>query len=473
MASPDTPSAPGFKEALATLKQLADVFLLSGRRAAAVVTEEDAPRRSGAMILDERGHVRALDAGAEQLFRRRQTDLVGTSAASLIGTIPAQGARWAIVDRFEEAGAPIWATRNDLVLDGRRCSVVSLHEGEPAAARSEIRYRHLVDQIPAVVFSAALDGGLHELYVSPQIEGLLGYSQEEWLASPVLWYERLHRDDRRTLDREFARGCATGGPFRADCRFLRRDGRIVWVHGEARLIRDGAGAPILLQGVAFDISETKRAEEIASASLREKETLLKEIHHRVKNNLQVTSSLLRLQAERVEDESARRALREGQSRIRSMALVHELLYRSKDLSRVDLAEYVRDLVRQLVRSHGAEAAHVRVETRLTSVAMPIDIAVPCGLILNELVSNALKHAFPAGHKGLIEVAIEARDRSYVLTVRDDGVGLPSDLDPAATTTLGLRLVRTLADQLGAELLVRSKGGTEVSLRLPRPGGALP
>src|SRR5919198_74500 len=124
---------------------------------------------------------------------------------------------------------------------------------------------------------------------------------------------------------------------------------------------DARGAPVLLQGVAFDITETKRAEELVRASLREKETLLMEIHHRVKNNLQVTSSLLKLQADRIADESAQRALREGQGRIRSMALVHELLYRSKDLANVNLGEYARDLTRQLLRSHGVDPSRVRVE----------------------------------------------------------------------------------------------------------------
>lgn len=127
---------------------------------------------------------------------------------------------------------------------------------------AEARFKMLVEQIPAVTFMAVLGEGLNEIYVSPHIEQMLGYTQEEWLSDPFLWYWRLHPDDRGIWNEEFARGCRTGGPFRADCRFLARDGSVVWVHGEARLLKDDLGRPMFLQGVAFDITEIKRAQEM-------------------------------------------------------------------------------------------------------------------------------------------------------------------------------------------------------------------
>jgi PAS domain S-box-containing protein len=336
-----------------------------------------------------------------------------------------------------------------------------------ASSTRELRYRNLVEQIPAVVFTAALDGGLYDLYVGPQIESLLGYTQEEWLRSPVLWYERLHPDDRRKLDQEFARGCATGGPFRAECRFVARDGHVVWVHGEARLISDPNG-PLLLQGVAFDITETKRAEELVRASLREKELLLKEIHHRVKNNLQITSSLLRLQLGKVSDENTRRVLRESQDRIRSMALVHEMLYRSPDLSRVDFREYLETLVRQLFRSHSVDVDRIRYTIAVDEGTLGIDVAMPCALIVNELVANSLKHAFPSGRGGTIAVSLQSTAGEHLLRVADDGAGLPPKMDFRKTETLGLQLVRTLTDQLGGRIERRSTGdGTQFEIRFPR------
>ncbi len=136
---------------------------------------------------------------------------------------------------------------------------------EDAASRlraAEQKYRTLVEQIPAVTFMAVLGEGKNEVYVSPHIEALLGYSQKEWLEDPFLWYTRLHPEDRALWNEEFTRGCLRGGPFRADCRFLARDGRVVWVHGEARIIKDDHGRPTLLQGVAFDITEVKQAHEV-------------------------------------------------------------------------------------------------------------------------------------------------------------------------------------------------------------------
>jgi PAS domain S-box-containing protein len=140
-----------------------------------------------------------------------------------------------------------------------------VHDAEARLRAAEARFRTLVEQIPAVTFMAVLGEGKNEIYVSPHIEQLLGYTQKEWLEDPFLWYWRLHPDDRQLWNEEFARGCRTGGPFRAECRFLARDGHVVWVHGEARIARDDLGRPLFLQGVAFDITETKKAQDFLLA----------------------------------------------------------------------------------------------------------------------------------------------------------------------------------------------------------------
>ena len=334
------------------------------------------------------------------------------------------------------------------------------------AAIVEARYRALVEQIPAVTFMASLERGLSNVYVSPQIEALLGFSQEEWMSDPVLWFRQLHPDDRALWNEEFARGCAAGGPFRAECRFLTKTGEVVWVHGEARLISDESGQPVLLQGVAFDITETKKAAEIVKSSLREKELLLKEIHHRVKNNLQITSSLLRLQAAKIPDAAVRQVLRESQDRIRSMALVHEMLYRSQDLARVDFPQYVRALVPQLFRSYNP-GGRIRYRVEIDEIVFGVDLAVPCGLIINELVANALKHAFPGDRRGEICVRMRLEQDRYRLSVEDDGIGFPAGLDVSQTGTLGLQLVRTLTEQIGGRLQEKTGQGTAFVIDLPR------
>jgi len=335
------------------------------------------------------------------------------------------------------------------------------------ARRMEASFRSLVEQIPAVTFMAALDGGLNDVYVSPQIEALLGYTQEEWLSDPVLWFRRLHPDDRGLWSREFARGCMTGGPFHAECRFIARDGSTVWVRGDACIKRDERGRPLFLQGLAYDITDEKHSEEVIKASLREKETLLKEIHHRVKNNLQMTSSLLKLQASRIKDDASRRVLSESQGRIRAIALVHEMLYRSTDVSLIDFAAYMRQLVRQLALASSQKSARVAVRTEIDDAQLTVDSAVPCGLLVSELVTNCFKHAFPGEQRGDILVRFRATPTACELEVRDNGVGFPGVADPTTSASLGLELVRALAGQLHGHVeLSSSDTGTTVHVRLP-------
>jgi PAS domain S-box-containing protein len=471
---------PTVEQATAALLALASVFLPTGveeaRAAPAALSIPRASEPSAVVVVDQRGLVQAMDEHAERLWHLCATEAIGLPIEAILETTSmGQGGTGVAIGR-DETRTSVLVSRHALRGQDRTSSVLLIRRAdadERADARTQLRYRNLVEQIPAVVFTAALDGGQHDIYVGPQIENLLGYTQAEWLRNPVLWYERLHPDDRRLLDREFARGCATGGPFKAECRFIAADGRVVWVHGEARLIKDTAGYPLFLQGVAFDITETKRAEEMVRASLLEKELLLKEIHHRVKNNLQITSSLLRLQVAKTTDDGARQTLRESQDRIRSIALVHEMLYRAQDLSRVSFADYVRALVLQLFRSYNVVGRRVGHVVQIDRVELGIDVAVPYGLIVNELVANALKHAFPEGRAGEIQITMKAEPSHYVLTVRDDGVGMPPSLDWKHADTLGLQLVRALAAQLDGRLEVEVEvgRGTAVTLTVSRTGEA--
>src|SRR5436190_12772891 len=211
--------------------------------------------------------------------------------------------------------------------------------------------------------------------------------------------------------------------------------------------------------IVRDITDRRRAEELIQASLREKEALLREIHHRVKNNLQITSSLLRLQAGAIENGEARQAFAETQHRIRSMALVHEKLYQSTNLSRIDFGDYIRTLGDLLFKSFAADPSRIQLTVIGDEVLLSIDTAVPCGLIVNELLLNALKHAFPEGERGEIIVELaDGGDGWCRLAVRDDGVGLPDDMS-GDSGTLGLQLVRGLVAQLDGRLAIeRGRGG---------------
>jgi PAS domain S-box-containing protein len=218
-----------------------------------------------------------------------------------------------------------------------------------------------------------------------------------------------------------------------------------------------------------DLTERKEAEEQIKATLEEKVVLLKEIHHRVKNNLQVISSLLYLQSEQVADPQVRTVLQDSQNRVRSMALIHEKLYQAKDLVRVDMAEYIQNLSNYLFRSYAAHAGRVRLNVDVAAIQLAIDTAMPCGLIINELVSNALKHGFPDGRTGEIYIKLAQEEHgTYRLVVGDTGVGLPQAFNAVKTSSLGLQLVHTLVRQLDGAIDFSHEGGARFDIRFADP-----
>jgi PAS domain S-box-containing protein len=224
--------------------------------------------------------------------------------------------------------------------------------------------------------------------------------------------------------------------------------------------------PMVLSAIV-DISDRKQKEERIQAALREKDTLLGEIHHRVKNNLQVVHSLLDLQGDLVTDEKILGILRESQNRIKSMALIHQTLYESKDFVQVDFSTFLESLAPTLISSYGMDAERVSLVIEAAEVLLPINAAIPCGLVVNELISNALKHAFPAGRRGEIRIELAPEpDGRAMLSVSDDGVGIAEDYDLTRTTTLGLQLVALLTDQLGGEIEIQRSNPTRFILRFP-------
>jgi PAS domain S-box-containing protein len=261
----------------------------------------------------------------------------------------------------------------------------------------------------------------------------------------------------------------------------------------AQLLSNQAASAVenarLYERAQAEIAERMRVEKQITASLKEKEMLLKEIHHRVKNNLQIISSLLKLQSKGIQDAAALELFKESQSRVRSMALIHEKLYRSGDLANVDFAEYVQNLAASLVRSYRADSVPTVLRTDIQGVRLGIDAAVPCGLVINELITNALKYAFPPGWHSPIqtsatgesngqmaEIRVELRrsaDHQLTLIVADNGVGFPAGLDFRDTESLGMRLVNTLVDQLDGTLELSRNAGTEFKIMFPVPPGVEP
>jgi len=213
--------------------------------------------------------------------------------------------------------------------------------------------------------------------------------------------------------------------------------------------------------LSAEIAERRRAEEQLKTSLREKEVLLREIHHRVKNNLQVICSLLNLQSQYIKDPQARAMFKESQGRVKSMAIIHQKLCQSKDLAHINFAQHVQDLAGSLFRSYGANPDQTTLKVEVEDIVLGLDTIIPCTLIIHELMTNCFKYAFVDGRKGEIGIELRAeKDKRYRLVVRDNGVGLPKELDYRNTQSLGLQIVTALTDQLEGTLeLVRGTGTT--------------
>jgi two-component sensor histidine kinase len=240
---------------------------------------------------------------------------------------------------------------------------------------------------------------------------------------------------------------------------IRKDGSRVAIElSMANLVLDGH--IIGRVGVARDITDRQYAEEQIRASLQEKEVLLKEIHHRVKNNLQIISSLLNLQSKYINDPSAHQMFIDSQNRVKSMALIHEILFRSRDITRIDFAEYIKTISVQIFRSYGAYSKKIGLEVQVKDIMLDVDTAIPCGLIVTELVSNSLKHAFVDGREGSINISLFTSDScTLTLIVKDNGIGLSRDIDLQNADSLGLKLVRALVNQLAGQIEVDSTFGT--------------
>jgi two-component sensor histidine kinase len=245
-------------------------------------------------------------------------------------------------------------------------------------------------------------------------------------------------------------------------------------HMERQLLQDGQRAVLnILDDLAIEKSrledtqaEIMRSEQALRQALKEREVLLQEVHHRVKNNLQVISSLINMQVRVLEDGASREALAQCQMRVEAIALIHEKLYQSKDFARVPFSEYAKSLAHNVFLAIGASAATVALEFSTQDVALPVDKAIPCGLILNELITNSLKHAFRDGRSGTIRVSLARVEDRVELGVSDNGVGLPPGVDLQTSGSLGLQLIRMLSKQVGADLCVDGAHGMSVRLMIP-------
>jgi hypothetical protein len=305
------------------------------------------------------------------------------------------------------------------------------------------------------------------VYTNPKFDQMFGYASGELLGQHISIVNYLdEHSDSEEIYRQLMQAVINHGEISYEIQNVKKNGILFWC-GVTTSVFEHSEYGTVLVSVQQDITVQKQSEELVRASLREKEVLLKEIHHRVKNNLQIVDSLLQMQSRRTKDQKITSILWDSCNRIKSIALVHEKLYGSENLADIHFSSYILDLTAHLFESYTISSGCVNLDTHVEDIYLDIETAIPCGLIINELVSNALKYAFPNNREGVIQVEFYSNpDRSLTLSVRDNGIGIPADFDLAQSPSLGLVLVQNLVEQLDATLELKRGSGTEFRIILP-------
>jgi PAS domain S-box-containing protein len=385
---------------------------------------------------------------------------------------------------LETSGVPIFDASGSLLgYRGIDRDITERVRAEEALRESEERFRSLAKSSQDYIM--LYDRECRHLYENPAALRVAGFTEEDIIG-------KTHREagfDEQLCDlweEKITEVFRTGNPGQSIFEWESAEGT-VYLDWRLTPVLDKDGEVEIVLGISRDITEIKRVEEELRASLREKTVLLKEVHHRVKNNLQVIASLLDLQAESIQDPQVLRVFQNSQHRIRSMALIHETLYVSEDLARIDAAGYVHGVVNYLCMAYSAWDSAISVKVQVDEVPLDMDTAIPCGLIINELVSNALRHAFPPegdrppkgarppegdqprGEGGEIRVELRAAgDGQLCLVVSDNGVGLPPDVDWQDPPSLGLQLIHMLTRQLRGTLALDGSAGTAFKITFAEP-----
>lgn len=392
-----------------------------------------------------------------------------------------------------EAGAQDFLLKQDV--NHRHLTRSLLHAStRHIVAKRAAEHLHATMSLQAAILDSS---GLSIIATDPQglilsfnraAQHMLGYDAEEMINRQTLALihkpeemqaraEEIRQERNQTIEpgfEVFVTQARTGRMEEREWTYVRKDGSCLPVCLSVTALHDLAGNISGFLGIAADISERKQREAEIKAALREKETLLKEVYHRVKNNLQVVTSLFNLQQRSLPEGPVRTSLKESADRVRAMALVHEKLYQSANLSSIELGGYISDLCAQLGMAADAQARGIVFATQIAQVEVGLDLAVPLGLLLNELISNSLKHAFPGGRTGEIRVTLHCEaDGCAMLEVSDNGVGLAATQKSERPASLGLRLVQTLSRQLDAELsMTQARGAcTRIKFALVTPAQA--
>lgn len=337
-------------------------------------------------------------------------------------------------------------------------------EAEKAIMQSEEKYRVLFEYSPDFIILLTPDGKVID--INKSTTKFIHLSKEEIIGRSILELGVLFEEDMNEFI-EIRHRLMNGEPVEPfEFKIIDRNGEIHWMDAYLSLLKKEKNN-CAIQVILHDITRRKNYEKQIKQSLNEKDVLLKEIHHRVKNNMQVISSLLNLQSRYIEDKNAFRVFKESQNRIKSMALIHEKLYQSEDLTKIDFSEYLRSLTFHLFHSYSVDQSTIGLSINSENVLFDIETSIPCGLIINEILSNSLKYAFPDGREGVINIDLHLKGEKYVLIISDNGIGFPENLDFKDTETLGLRLVNILVNQINGVITLDKSGGTSFKIEFTK------
>jgi PAS domain S-box-containing protein len=439
---------------------------------------------SAMVMINDVGRIEMVNTQAERVFGYDRTELLGQPIEMLVPTRFRNG-HSGLRDAFLTApqSRPMGAGRDlyGLRKDGSEFPVeiglnpIETDEGPMVLSaivdissrkRLEERFRRVVEAAPSAMVMINRSG-LIEM-VNTQAERVFGYDRAELLGQPIeiLVPERFRHGHSGLRGAFFAAPQSRPMGAGRDLYGLRQDGSEFPVEIGLNPIETDEG-PMVLSAIV-DISDRKQKEDRIQAALEEKSILLAEIHHRVKNNLQIVHSLLDLQSARLTDPGAIEMLKESKNRVSSMALIHQILYQSENFAEVDFSAVLDSLVPILMQSYSTSSSAIAVSIEADNVMLPLNAAIPCGLIINELAANALKHAFPGQRSGTFSIRLKNEPAEMVfLEVVDDGIGISAEIDMAEASTLGLQLVHMLTSQLGGELKIHHAHPTSFAIRFPR------
>lgn len=320
---------------------------------------------------------------------------------------------------------------------------------------NEKKYSRLIENLQEGI--CFIDKNAYTTSINRRMAEMLGYTVEEMLAKSLFSFMD---EGSAEICKNYLECLKGSGEKQQELEFLRKNGTKVYVNMKISFLTDDDENYLGAIAAILDLTEYKRAEEQIKASLAEREVLLGEIHHRVKTNMQIVSSLLSLQASQTKNKDFIKMVKNTQSRIRSIALIHENLYRSQDLSKINFSGYVPSLVIHLFQFNQVNSNLIKLKMNLDNVFLDIQTAIPCALILNELITNSLKHAFPGGRGGEIIVELHPlEEHTFQMIVKDNGVGIPKGLDIEHTSTLGLQIAAMLVKQVEGSMEVLQEGGT--------------